>query len=56
MKKCRSENGRIPFIRNAADNVRYFGKCDDCGYATEPMSLNAAVFELDVHYGKKVFK
>jgi hypothetical protein len=49
--KCRRDSGRIAFIRGVSPDVRYVGKCDDCGIATEPTSLASADLALNAHYG-----
>jgi hypothetical protein len=49
-KACRREVGRITLIRGVTPDVRYIGKCDDCGIATEPTSLTSAQRGLNAHY------
>lgn len=50
IKGCRSYNGRITLIRGVHPDVRYVGKCDDCGIATDPTSITSAQRALDAHY------
>ncbi len=50
IKACRSYNGRITLIRGVNPDVRYIGKCDDCGIATDPTSLKLATDALNAHY------
>lgn len=52
--KCSKDSGRIALIRGAARDVRYVGKCDDCGIATEPTSMKSAYAALNAHYRKSV--
>ena len=48
--KCSKDSGRIALIRGAAPDVRYVGKCADCGIATEPTSMASAHLALNAHY------
>lgn len=49
--KCSKDSGRIALIRGVAPDVRYVGKCDDCGvFATEPTSLRSAHLALNAHH------
>jgi hypothetical protein len=50
MGKCRKDYGRIAMIRGVSPDVRYVGKCDDCGIATEPTSIASAHLALNAHY------
>lgn len=48
--KCSKDSGRIALLRGVAPDVRYVGKCDDCGMATEPTSLSSAFDVLSAHH------
>jgi hypothetical protein len=48
--KCSKDSGRIALIRGAAPDVRFIGKCDDCGTWTEPTSIASANLALNAHY------
>ena len=48
--KCSKDSGRIALIRGVSPDVRYVGKCDDCGIATEPTSMASANLALNAHY------
>lgn len=48
--KCRRDSGRIALIRGVSRDVRYVGKCDDCGIATEPTNIASANLALNAHY------
>jgi hypothetical protein len=49
-KACRKDNGQIALIRGVKPDVRYIGKCSDCGFATEPTSITSAQRGLNTHY------
>jgi hypothetical protein len=49
-RRCSKDAGRIALIRGVAPDVRYVGKCDDCGIATEPTSMASAHLALNAHY------
>ena len=48
--KCSKDSGKIALIRGVRPGVRYVGKCDDCGIATEPTSIVSAQLALNAHY------
>lgn len=48
--KCRRDSGRISLIRGVTPDVRYVGRCDDCGLATEPTGIASARLALNAHY------
>jgi hypothetical protein len=48
--RCSKDSGRIALIRGVSPDVRYVGKCADCGIATEPTSLSLAHLALNAHY------
>lgn len=49
-RKCSKDAGRIALLRGATPDVRYVGRCDDCGLATEPTSMASAHLALNAHY------
>jgi hypothetical protein len=49
-KACRREMGGIALIRGVSPDMRYVGKCGDCGMATEPTSITSAQRALNAHY------
>ena len=54
--RCRKDSGRIALLRGAAPDVRYVGRCDDCGLATEPTSIASARLALNAHYRSVVVR
>jgi len=50
--KCSQWSGRIKLIRGVTPDVRYVGRCDDCGLTTEPTSITSARVALNAHYSR----
>lgn len=48
--KCSKDSGRIALIRGVTPDVRYVGRCADCGLTTEPTSMASAHLALNAHY------
>lgn len=47
---CSKDSAKIALIRGVSPDVRYVGKCSDCGVATEPTSIASAHLALNAHY------
>lgn len=52
--RCRRDYGRIALIRGVEPDVRYVGRCGDCGVATEPTSMASAHLALNAHYRRSL--
>ncbi len=49
MAKCYKNHGSIKIIRGAIPSLRYVGKCNDCGWETDPGFLNEVSGLLKSH-------
>lgn len=49
MAKCYKNHGAIKIIRGTDPSQRYVGKCNDCGWETNPGWLSEVSYFLKLH-------